>query len=163
MANLNSEEKRLLTAAKRLRQLVKADVEKTAHPALMALVRGLGPALSRLGPKLMQVIKAIPPDAWGQIAQNVASMLTQMAQAQDGAKSASTEYTKARTLKTIVAVEKSLRRARIKNAKSIATQLVMASVQAVADHKKTPNPELVKAVQMVNDARAEIALLREFV
>jgi hypothetical protein len=162
MANLTPEEKRLLLTAKRIRQIVKADVEKTANPAIMALVRAIGPALSRLGPKLVEMIKAIPPDAWGQIAQNIASVLAQAAQAA-GTKSAASEFTKTKTLHTIAGVEKSLRRAGIKGSKQLAEQLVLASMQAVAEHRKTPNKKLVDAVKMVNDAKAEIALLREFV
>lgn len=163
MANLTPEEKQLLLTAKKLRQLVKADVEKTANPALMALVRAIGPALSRLGPKLADIVKAIPPDAWGQIAQNIASILAQAAQANAGAKAASADSTKAKTLRTIVEVEKSLRRAGIEDAKNVATKVVLASVQAVIDHRKTPNAKLVNAVKMIDEAKAEIALLREFV
>lgn len=163
MANLTTEEKRILLVAKKLRQIVKADVEKTAHPALMALVRAIGPSLARLGPKLLEMVKAIPPEAWGRIAQNVAGLIAQAAQAQAGAKAASVTTNRTKTLNTIVAVEKALRRAGIKDSKSLATQVVMASVRAVAEHRKAPNAKLVNAVKMINEAQAEIALLREFV
>lgn len=161
MSSLTPQEKKLLLTAKKLRQLVKADVEKTAHPALMAIMQAIGPALARLGPKLMDIVKSIKPETWAQIAHNVTQMLSQAGEV--ASKVGSANDKKTHTLRTVAAVEKSLRNAGVSDPKKAAEQIVMASVQAVADHRKTPNAKLVQAVQMVNDAQAEIALLREFV
>jgi len=160
MANLTEEEKQLLTAAKKLRRIVKADVEKTANPALLALVEAIGPALARFGPQLMQMVRSIPPQAWGQIAQNIIGMLGHAAES--ASKAASTDA-KTRAARTAAAVEKTLTKAGVKNAKAVSQKVVLASIQAVADHRKKANPKLTKALAMITKAQTEIALLREFV
>lgn len=67
-AMTEKQEEAMLRTANRLRRLVIADfMEKTANPAIAGLARALMPALRSLGPKVLGMLKNVPPEAWAQI------------------------------------------------------------------------------------------------
>lgn len=165
-----SQEKRMLEVAEKMRRVVKADVEKTAHPALLALVRALGPMIAKLGPKVLQFAKNLPPDMWADIAGNVAQMIGQGAQqvAQQSAggggnqRSASVADEKKRIASVIAKTAKRLEAQGVPNSLPLAKAMVLSSVKAVVAHKKSHNKEMDRAIRMISEARSEIDIIREF-
>lgn len=133
MSDLNEEEKSLLEAATKLRQLVRADVENAFRPALLALRTSLLPSLSGV---------SLSRSSW----EHVATYLrTALADASD--KSASTTE-----------LQKMLEAAKVPNVLELSSRLSAV----VAAHRQTPNRKLESAVEMVSRVQDEVALLREF-
>lgn len=165
-----SQEKRMLLVAQKMRSMVKADVEKTAHPALLALVRALGPMIAKLGPKVLSFAKNLPPDMWADIAGNVAQMIgqgaQQVAQQAGGAganqRSASVQEEKKRVAEVIAATAKRLDAHGVANSLPLAKVMVLSSLRAIASHKKNPQKKMADALRMIEEAKAEISIIREF-
>jgi len=157
MVTLTQEEKQLLRTASKMRAIVKADIEKVANPAILALIRALGPSLMRLGPQLVEMVRTIPTGAWGQIAQNLMKM---MSQAAEGARSASIHDD---SKKLVAVVASILTKAKIEAPQEHAEKIVLATAVAAAEHRKMYNTELVDALELVRQAQAEIELLKEFI
>lgn len=133
MSDLNEEEKSLLEAATKLRQLVRADVENAFRPALLALRASLLPSLPDV---------SLSRSSW----EHVATYLrTALADASD--KSASTTE-----------LQKTLEASKVPNAAELSSRLSAV----VAAHRQTPNRKLESAVEMVSRVQDEVALLREF-
>ena len=170
-----AQEKRMLLVAQNMRRLVKADVEKTAHPAIIALVRALGPMIARLGPKVLSIAKSLPPDMWADIAGNVAKMIGQAAQgaaanaagagtgmAGGNARAASAEERRRDIDQVVASTAKRLAAHGVKAPSQVAKALVISSVRAVVAHKKSPSKKMADAIHMIEEAQAEISIIREF-
>ena len=85
-----TQEKQMLRTAKKLRRLVYADyMTKTANPAIAMLAKSFVPALKQLGPKVLGMLKNIPPETWAQIIPHLISGLVPKAPATASVKSAS--------------------------------------------------------------------------
>lgn len=156
MSKYSTEERQLLAAAKKLRRIVKADVEKTANPALALLIRALGPTLLKVGPKVFDMVKNVPASAWGHIASGLIQLISQAAQTAMHHASVPTEVL------SVEPVAKVLHEAKFKNAQEIAELLVRAATEAAIDHLSTPDPKLETAIEAVRAANAEVSLIREF-
>jgi len=154
MPKYSTEERQLLAAAKRLRRLVKADVEKTANPALALLIRALGPTFLRVGPKVFDMVKNVPASAWGHIASGLIQLISQAAQT-------AMHHASSETL-SVEPVAKALRAAKFENPDETAELLVRAATEAALDHISNPDPKLGEAIEAVRVAQAEASLIREF-
>ena len=128
----------------------------------MALIRGIGPMLSRMGPQVMKqlpkMMEAIPPETLAQLLQSFIGSMSQAAQA--GAKSASKspDFVEVRNK-----IQASLTKAGFKGAEALATRLVAAVAGSVVAARKGTklNKDLRLAYKLGQKNAAEISLLAE--
>jgi hypothetical protein len=148
MEDLTQEETQLLLAAKKLRQVVQHDINRTAKTLMTPFIKEVVAVLAAEKSNKVKAsdLEKIPLSAWAKIASNVSGLARNTSK-----KTASAHQTKTR--ETLAFVEKSL------SSKDVAEAVVLASVKLAS----APSPNLLKALALVDKAQAEIALLREFV
>ena len=154
-------EKQMLRTAKKLRNLVYADfMTKTANPIAL-LGRALLPALRTLGPKVLSLVKNIPPEAWAQIIPALIGQLGPKAPAKS-TKSAAKKETHGTATRVTAGMTKRLRRAGVKHPEVVARLLFLAAVETGSSHRKKANPVVVKALRGLNKVQRELRTIREF-
>lgn len=153
----DSDEERMLRTASKLRKLVRAQVKKEAvAPALLAVARALLPALRSLGPKVLQVLKAIPPEAWQQIGQLIVTML--QSQLGGGEESPAKSASVPNTSKVIQSVAATLEKKGFSEAKQLATILVTAAEVEVEQR----TPAILEASTAVEEMVKQLRILKEY-
>lgn len=149
-AMATKQEKQMLRTANKIRKLVYADLTKHAvAPAIGALVARLAPMLRSLGPQMVKIVQAIPPEAWAQIGPMLAKGL---GGAMGGAKAA-----------TVASVEKTLTKHQVKNAPAAARAVVLASIEVGAKHRKKASPEVTETIALLKKMETEVRAVREFI
>lgn len=152
--DMTDQEKKMFIAAKKIRKVVAADfMEKTANPAIAAVGRALLPALRQLGPKVLTMLKNIPPDIWAQIIPHLVGTLTQGMGQEERAASAKPD---------IRVLERKLHRAKVTHPQELARLLALATVETRNAHQKKANPDVVEAIRLVRRMEAELQTLKDF-
>lgn len=167
MANTDHE-KQMLQTAKKLRRLVYADfMLKTANPAIAMLARSLTPMLRSLGPKVLGMLKSIPPETWAQIIPALITQLVPKAPREaewekPWEKKEDEDEETEEAEETTEAMAKSLKKAGVKHPGIVARSLFLAAVETGAAHRKKANPVVTEALRLVDKMQSELKTLKEF-
>lgn len=174
---MNEQEKNMLRTARKLREVVAADfMMKTANPAIAAVLRALGPALRSLGPKVLQMLKKIPPEVWAQV---IPGLVNKMAPKNAPAGAAGANRRAAAEDKKPWEKDDDedddkeedddkddlacmLKEGGVANSDIVARALILASIEAGNNHRRKANRDVEEAIRLVHQMRTELKTIKEY-